>query len=56
MKVVYMPRRDYLKFFARGLKGEYIGSEPWRRWSEEELEERFAQYKPPPRKKGYRAP
>lgn len=45
-KVVYMPRRDYLKWFARGLKGEYIGSEEYRRWTEEELEEAFGRYKP----------
>lgn len=56
MKVVYMPRREYLKFFARGLKGEYIGTEPYRRWTEDELEESYGQYKPPPIKKGYRAP
>jgi len=55
-KVVYMPRREYLKFFARGLKGEYIGTEPWRQWSEEELEREFGRYKPEPPKKGYRAP
>ena len=50
-KVVYMPRRDYLKFFARGLKGEYIGSEPYKQWTEEELDETFKEYKPPPPKK-----
>ncbi|KAF4635419.1 hypothetical protein G7Y89_g2658 [Cudoniella acicularis] len=41
VKVVYMPRREYLKYFARGLKGEYTGTEPERRWSEEELEREF---------------
>jgi len=51
-KVVYMPRREYLKHFARGLKGEYTGSEPYKQWTEEELEETFKQYKPLPRKKG----
>jgi hypothetical protein len=45
-KVVYMPRRDYLKYFARGLKGEYTGTEPERKWTEEELDEQFAQYQP----------
>ena len=44
-KVVYMPRRDYLKWFARDLEGEYVGSEPYRKWGEEELEETFKQYK-----------
>jgi hypothetical protein len=48
MKVVYMPRRDYLKWFARDLKGDYIGSDPFRQWSEEELEREFGQYQPPP--------
>lgn len=45
-KVVYMPRRDYLKYFARGLQGEYIGSEPYKQWTEEELDDSFKQYKP----------
>lgn len=31
-KVVYMPRREYLRHFARGLQGEYIGSEPQKEW------------------------
>lgn len=55
-KVVYMPRGDYLKYFARGQAGEYIGTEPHKRWTEEELDETFAQYKPAPRKKGYVPP
>ena len=57
VKVVYMPRREYTKFFARDLKGEYIGTEPYKQWTEDELEEMFKQYKPAPDKKtGYRAP
>lgn len=57
MKVVYMPRGDYLKWFARGLKGEYIGSEPYRQWTEDELESSFGQYKPiVPKKRGYVPP
>ncbi|PVH84264.1 hypothetical protein DL98DRAFT_528679 [Cadophora sp. DSE1049] len=48
MKVVYMPRRDYQKWFARDEKGNYVGSEEHRRWTEEELEEAFKQYKPAP--------
>lgn len=51
MKVAFMPRREYLKFFARGLEGEYIGSEPYRRWSEEELEREYGRYKPESMKK-----
>lgn len=46
LKVVYMPRKDYKQYFARGLRGEYVGSEPYRRWREEELEEAFGRYKP----------
>lgn len=55
LKVVYMPRRDYLKHFARGTEGEYIGTEPYRRWGEEELEEQFKQYIPEkkPEKRGW---
>ena len=45
-KVVYMPRRDYLKYFAKDERGVYIGSEPYKKWTEEELEEEFAKYKP----------
>jgi len=56
VKVVFMPRREYRKFFARGLKGEYIGSEPERRWTEEELDETFGMYRPQKEKKGYRPP
>jgi hypothetical protein len=46
LKVVFMPRREYQKFFARDLKGNYIGSEPFRRWKEEELEELYGRYRP----------
>jgi hypothetical protein len=59
MKVVYMPRRDYLKWFARDLKGTYIGTEPQRQWNEDELEKEFGQYQPKDekgQKKGYRVP
>ena len=55
-KVVFMPRRDYLKWFARDLEGKYIGTEPYKKWEEEELEETFKQYKPVVGKKGYRPP
>lgn len=46
LKVVYMPRRDYLKWFARDKKGNYSGSEEHRRWTEDELEAKFGQFKP----------
>jgi len=45
-KIVYMPRRDYLKYFAKDENGAYIGSEPYKKWTEEELEEEFAKYRP----------
>jgi len=50
-RVVYMPRREYLRYFARGLKGEYTGREPLKQWTEEELEETFKEYQPLPKKK-----
>ncbi|KAL3427593.1 hypothetical protein PVAG01_01102 [Phlyctema vagabunda] len=45
-KVIFMPRGEYLKFFARDQKGDYIGSEPHRQWTEKELEERYGKFKP----------
>jgi hypothetical protein len=55
VKVVFMPRREYKKFFARGLEAEYIGSEPERRWTETELDEMFGMYRPvKEEKKGFR--
>ena len=46
-----MPRRDYQKWFARGLGGENIGTDPYRQWTEEELEEQFGKYRPVVEKK-----
>jgi hypothetical protein len=43
-KTVWMPRRDYKKYFARDKDGNYIGTEPQREWTEEELEDEFGQY------------
>lgn len=51
-KVVYMPKKEYTKHFARGHSGEYIGTEPFRRWSEEELEQTFGKFRPPKRNNG----
>lgn len=45
-KVIYMPRGEYLKYFARNQAGEYIGTEPYKQWTEIELEETFVKYKP----------
>lgn len=56
-KVVYMPRGDYLKWFAKS-DGVHSGTEPYRRWSETELEETFGKYRPKKEEKttGYRPP
>lgn len=43
-KAVRMPRRDYKKFFAKDKDGKYIGTEPQREWTMEELEDEFGQY------------
>ncbi|KFY33361.1 hypothetical protein V494_07687 [Pseudogymnoascus sp. VKM F-4513 (FW-928)] len=43
-KAVWMPRREYKKFFAKDSAGNYIGTEPKREWTEEELEDEFGQY------------
>lgn len=43
-KAVRMPRREYKKFFAKDKGGNYIGTEPQREWTEEELEDEFGQY------------
>jgi len=44
MKVVRMPRREYLRYFARDSNHQYIGTEPEREWTAEELQEKFGQY------------
>jgi len=52
MKVVYMPRIEYTRNFARDANGLYIGTEPHRRWTEEELDGKYAQYRPKVGKRG----
>jgi hypothetical protein len=39
-----MPRREYLKHFARDDHGNYIGSELQRSWSKKELDANFGEY------------
>lgn len=39
-----MPRGEYKKHFAKDNTGKYIGTEPQRDWTEEELEDEFGQY------------
>jgi hypothetical protein len=46
LRVIYMPRREYLKYFAKDDDGNYVGTEPQRSWTDEELDEMFAQYVP----------
>ncbi|KAK4986992.1 hypothetical protein LTR66_004829 [Elasticomyces elasticus] len=41
----FMPRREYLKYFALDEQGNYIGSEVQHPWSEEELLETFGKYR-----------
>ncbi|KAH7389145.1 hypothetical protein BKA64DRAFT_130836 [Cadophora sp. MPI-SDFR-AT-0126] len=50
IKVMRMPRSDYLKYFARDKNNLYVGSEPERMWTVEELDEEFGMYQdlPPP--------
>lgn len=43
-KAVWMPRREYKKYFAKDGNGKYIGTEPQREWTAEELEDEFGQY------------
>jgi len=42
--VTQMPRSEYLKYFARNDNGEYIGTEPYRPWTAEQLDEVFGKY------------
>lgn len=48
LRVVYMPRRDYLKYFAKDDNGNYVGMEPQKSYTDQELDDMFAQYVPPP--------
>jgi hypothetical protein len=50
-----MPRGDYLKYFAKDTRGNYIGTEPQRAWTELELEERYGRYRRPMPKPVFRA-
>lgn len=40
-----MPRGEYLKYFAKDTAGNYIGTEPYRAWTAEELEEAYGRYR-----------
>jgi hypothetical protein len=40
-----MPRSEYLKYLAKDDVGLYCGTEEWREWTAEELEENYGQYK-----------
>jgi hypothetical protein len=44
-KVIFMPRAEYLKHFAKDYDGQYIGTEPKKEWTVEELEEKYGKYK-----------
>lgn len=43
-KIVWMPRGDYLKFFAKDEMGNHTGTEPKRDWTAEELDREFGRY------------
>jgi len=45
VRVVRMPRGEYLKHFARDRYNVYIGTEKERIWTDEELELRFGRYR-----------
>lgn len=45
IKVVFMPRAEYLKRFAKDYEGRYIGTEPQKEWTAEELDEKYGKYK-----------
>jgi hypothetical protein len=40
-----MPRKDYLKYFARDKNNNYVGTETERIWTDEDLELKFGKYK-----------
>lgn len=41
---IKMPRRDYKRLFVRDKDGNYVGSEPEREWSREDLEREYGEY------------
>lgn len=45
IRVIRMPRSDYIKYFARNEVDEYVGTEPERPWGDEDLEEAFGRYR-----------
>jgi hypothetical protein len=46
--VVMMPRREYLRYFARNVDGEYIGTEPEQCWRQGDLDREFGRYQSVP--------
>lgn len=49
-KIVFMPRGEYLKQFAKDDDGNYIGTMPQKEWTEDELDEKFGAFRPVPKK------
>lgn len=43
-----MPRKDYKSWFARDREGKYVGSEPEREWTVEDLEREFGAFQEMP--------
>jgi hypothetical protein len=45
VRVIRIPRSEYVRYFARNDRNEYIGTEPEREWSEGDLEREFGRYR-----------
>jgi hypothetical protein len=43
-KTVKMPESDYVRYFRYDAQGHYVGTDPEREWSEEEIMEKYRQY------------
>lgn len=48
IKIVKMPRREYLQNFARDADGNYVGTKPERCWTEHELNTEYGKYQSVP--------
>lgn len=44
--MVYMPREEYLKYFAKDAYENYAGTEPKKSWTDKELDHKFGAYHP----------
>lgn len=44
-KAVKMTRADYKRYFAKDGQGNYVGTEPQREWTQEDIDQYFGAYK-----------